>query len=42
MMGETTDDMRQKIEEMENAPNKKMVDVNQLKQKRKQAMESYI
>lgn len=45
MMGDKTDDMRQRIEEMEdlNTANRKMVDTSLVKAKRKQAMEeSYI
>lgn len=45
MMGDTTDEMRQKIDEMEdlNTANRKMVDTSQVKAMRKKAMEqSYI
>lgn len=43
MMGDT-DEMQQKIEEMEdlNSANRKMVDTAAVKARRKQAMESYI
>lgn len=44
MMGESTDDMKQKIEDMEdvNTANRKMVDTSSVKAQRKKAMESYI
>ena len=42
MMGESTEDMQSKIEEMDSKQNKKFVDVNTLKAKRSKAMEQYI
>lgn len=41
MMGDM-DVIAQKIEDMENTPTRKKIDVNNLKARRKQQMESYI